>query len=133
VGTLYPYITDTDTRKIAYAQHGVSCRITPKISKDGRSVTLAVEPQVGWLVEGQIKVPGTPVGFQGSSAKTQIEIVRPGKDAEGLVFIQSSLSTSVVVPAGGMAVIGPSVSAAKGEKKTEVLLLLTPQIVRPEK
>jgi hypothetical protein len=133
VGTLYPYITDTDTRKIAYAQHGVSCRITPKIGKDGRSVTLAVEPQVGWLVEAQIKVPGTPVGFQDSSAKTQIEIVRPGKGAEELVFIHSSLSASVVVPAGGMAVIGPSISAAKGEKKTELLFLLTPQIVRPEK
>jgi type II secretory pathway component GspD/PulD (secretin) len=141
VGTNYPYVTSTDiistdgktvsthdARKIAYALHGVSCKLTPKIGKDGRSVTLAVEPQVGWLVEGQIKVPGTPVGFQGSSAKTQIEIVRPGKDAEGLVFIQSSLSTSVVVPAGGTAVIGPSVSTSKGE----TLLLLTPHVIRPE-
>ncbi len=142
VGANYPYIPSTeissteektvstpDARKIAYALLGVSCKLTPKIGKDGRSVTLAVEPQVGWLVEGQIKVPGTPVGFQGSSAKTQIEILRPGKGAEGLVFIQSSLSASVVVPVGGTAVIGPSVSASKGE----TLLLLTPHVIRPEK
>lgn len=148
VGSIYPVANDTDINstdekagtappagKISCVHVGVTCRFKPKIGKDGRSVTLAVEPEVGNVVsEGQIEGPITSVGFLGSSAKTEIKILRPGEGVEGVVFIQSSLSASFDIPAGGTAVIGGlRHSGSKGEKKTEMLLVATPRVVQPQK
>jgi hypothetical protein len=136
-------IPTDSTKNVEYLDIGTSFEVTPKISKDGRYIMLKVEPRISELVSGQIEVPGTPLGFRDSKAKTQVRILRPGKGDEGLVHVQCSLPTTIVVPVGGTAVIGSTVSdsaffSSEGEPKkvemlSEMLWIVTAQVIRPEK
>lgn len=146
VGSNFPVIADTemsskqgkkvstpDAPKINYVQVGAGASVRPKIGEDGRTVTLDIEARVGKMCPEHIKVPANSVGFQDSSAKTTVQNFPPNKDNESLAFIQTSLPVSINVPDGGTAVIGSPLPASKWAEKTELLFLLTPHVIQPNK
>lgn len=115
VGQDVPYVVSTDMKEgktvqtIDHRHVGITTRVTPRLSADGRTVLLqaelqhsAVSPALGTLKDGVV-VPG---------------------------FSTQTCQTTVAVPDGGTAVIRFGTTTAAGGKVIDHLWMLTPSVIR---
>jgi hypothetical protein len=116
VGQDVPYVASSDIKDgmavqtIEYRPVGVTMRLTPRVSADGRSVLVRTELQ-------HSAVTPTPVDLGGGLQSPAFNI--------------QTCQTTVLIPDGGTVVIRfGSTQTADGKGKTDHLWMLTPSVVR---
>jgi len=133
-GGEYPYpIVDDDDVEIKFKQFGVGLRFTPIVSSDGL-ITLKVAPSVSDITDF-VEIPG--VGRQPVLSSRTLDSMVQLRDGQtlamaGLLLDNMSEVASKVPVLGDIPILGALFrSTSFQQKKTDLLIAVTPHLVNP--
>jgi len=118
------------TPKVEKLDLGMTLKVTPRFSADGKYINLRVESQYTDLAGPAVQVPVTPAGAENRLADhgNAGEFLRLAPRGTN----EQSVKTTVMLPAGGTVAINSEAAAGdrKGKQSGELLWVLTAHAIR---
>lgn len=120
---------------IIYRPFGIQLEFTPKVKKTGY-VDLEVKPSVSSVDQSlAVAIQGFNIpGFKRSNTETRVELKSDQTMAiSGLLSEETSKNIGQIPFLGDLPILGPLFQSKNfQEDKTELVVLITPQIIRPQ-
>lgn len=136
----YSYSSDTGQWEVTGVEEkeiGITLKVTPTVHEEDKTVEFLIQPEVSGPFTYVQEAGGRTIGVQTPTRKAQTVVTVPDSKTiviGGLIANRSTLTTRKVPLLGDIPILGNLFkSTSPDERKTELLIFVTPYILTEEK